>query len=134
VGEIAAASQEQAQGIEQSNRAISEMNRIVQSNAASAEESAAASEEMYGQAEFMKSTVSNLSLLIAGLKGRPGTGSRKRADGAPVLAASREKSPVRTLALERKDRKSRASQAGDRARIVPPDQVMPSAKEDFRDF
>jgi methyl-accepting chemotaxis protein len=134
VGEIAAASQEQAQGIEQSNRAISEMNRIVQSNAASAEESAAASEEMYGQAEFMKSTVSNLSLLIAGLKGRPETGSRKPADGAPALAVSREKSPARTLALERKDRKSRASQAGDRARIVPPDQVMPSAKEDFRDF
>ncbi len=46
VGEIAAASQEQAQGIEQISKGISEMDKVVQRNAASAEESASASEEM----------------------------------------------------------------------------------------
>ena len=58
VAEIAAASQEQAQGIEQINKAISEMDKVVQSNAGSAEESASASEEMYAQSAQMK----NLSM------------------------------------------------------------------------
>ena len=41
MAEIAAASQEQAQGIEQVNRAVGEMNHVTQQNAASAEELAA---------------------------------------------------------------------------------------------
>jgi methyl-accepting chemotaxis protein len=54
VGEIAAASNEQAQGIEQINRAVAEMDKVVQRNASSAEESASAAEEMNAQAEEMK--------------------------------------------------------------------------------
>jgi methyl-accepting chemotaxis protein len=38
VGEIAAASKEQAQGIEQVNQAVAEMNHVTQQNAAGAEE------------------------------------------------------------------------------------------------
>jgi len=41
VGEIAAASAEQAQGVDQINRAVSGMDQVVQKNAASAEESSA---------------------------------------------------------------------------------------------
>lgn len=40
VGEIAFASNEQAQGIEQINAAVSEMDQVTQQNAATAEESA----------------------------------------------------------------------------------------------
>jgi len=43
VQEIAAASSEQARGIEQINKAILEMDRLTQENAASAEECASAS-------------------------------------------------------------------------------------------
>jgi methyl-accepting chemotaxis protein len=46
VAEIAAASNEQAQGIGQVNMAVAEMDQVVQQNAANAEESASASEEM----------------------------------------------------------------------------------------
>ena len=60
VGEISAASLEQAQGIEQVNRAVSEMDRVVQQNASSAEQSASASEEMSTQAERMKDFVGEL--------------------------------------------------------------------------
>jgi methyl-accepting chemotaxis protein len=60
VGEISAASLEQAQGIEQVNRAVSEMDRVVQQNASSAEQSASASEEMSAQAERMKDFVGEL--------------------------------------------------------------------------
>jgi hypothetical protein len=64
IGEIAAASNEQAQGIEEVNRAASEMNRAVQRVASNAEESASVSEEMAAQAEQMKEYVSGLIALV----------------------------------------------------------------------
>jgi methyl-accepting chemotaxis protein len=69
VGEISAASVEQAQGIEQVNEAVGEMDKVVQQNAANAEESASASEEMNSQAEQMKSFVSELVVLVGGASG-----------------------------------------------------------------
>lgn len=66
VSEIAAASNEQAEGIQQVNGAVVEMDKIVQQNAASAEESASASEEMNAQAEQMKGIVGDLSALAGG--------------------------------------------------------------------
>ncbi len=69
VGEIAAASQEQAQGIEQINKAVSEVDKVVQRNAASAEESASAAEEMSAQAETIKGFVMELVALVGGKNG-----------------------------------------------------------------
>lgn len=66
IGEISAASTEQAQGIEQINKAVNEMDRVVQQNAASAEESASASEELNAQAEQMKGYVLNLMAVVGG--------------------------------------------------------------------
>ena len=54
VGEIAAASQEQAQGITQINQGLGQVDATVQSNTATAEESAAAAEELSSQAEQLK--------------------------------------------------------------------------------
>ncbi len=66
VGEIAAASNEQAQGIEQINKAIMQMDQVIQQNASSAEESASASEEMNAQARQMKHFVLELGAIISG--------------------------------------------------------------------
>ncbi len=66
IGEIALASQEQAQGVEHISRALIEMDRIVQKNAASAEESASAATEMNMQAEKLRDFVSELLALIEG--------------------------------------------------------------------
>ena len=66
VAEIAAASKEQAQGVEQINNAISEMDKVVQNNAATAEESASASEEMNAQAEQLKAIVEQLAAIVSG--------------------------------------------------------------------
>ncbi len=62
VGEIAAASNEQAQGISQTNQALSQIDQVTQQNTASAEESAAASEELSGQAMTMKEMMSRFIL------------------------------------------------------------------------
>ncbi len=66
VDEIAAASQEQAQGIDQISKAVAEMDKVVQQTAANAEESASASEEMSGQARHMKEYADDLTGIIAG--------------------------------------------------------------------
>ncbi|MFO7598629.1 MAG: methyl-accepting chemotaxis protein, partial [Candidatus Desulfacyla sp.] len=70
VAEIAGASSEQAQGIEQVNIAVAEMDKVVQEVAATAEESASAAEEMNSQAFQMEHIVGDMiSLVGAGEKG-----------------------------------------------------------------
>jgi methyl-accepting chemotaxis protein len=66
VGEIASASQEQTQGINQVSGAISQMDKVTQSNAANAEETASASEELSAQAEMMRESVRDLQQLVDG--------------------------------------------------------------------
>ncbi|MFT3785576.1 MAG: methyl-accepting chemotaxis protein [Tepidisphaeraceae bacterium] len=66
IGEIAAASREQAQGIDQVNQAVAQMDKVTQQNAANAEESAAASEEMTAQAEQLRVCVKDLVALVGG--------------------------------------------------------------------
>jgi len=62
VNEIAAASKEQAEGIEQLNTGVVEMDKVVQQNASGSEESAAASEEMSSQAQELNSMLSQFKL------------------------------------------------------------------------
>ncbi len=66
VDEIAAASREQAEGIEQINKATGEMDKVVQQTAASAEESASAAEELSAQAEQLKNLVAELARIVSG--------------------------------------------------------------------
>jgi len=79
VGEISAASQEQAEGVNQINTAVNQMDTVTQQNASSAEESAAASEELSAQAESLTGIVDDLTALV-GIEGRT-TGYHKPAKG-----------------------------------------------------
>ena len=69
VADIAAASEDQAQGVEQINKAMTEMDQVVQQNAASSEESASASAELNTQAEQMKAFVGDLAAMVVSQKG-----------------------------------------------------------------
>ncbi|MCK7469118.1 MAG: methyl-accepting chemotaxis protein [Desulfosudis oleivorans] len=62
VAEIAAASDQQDQGISQLNKAVEQLNQLTQQNAANAEESASAAEEMSSQSEEMRSMVAGFKL------------------------------------------------------------------------
>ncbi len=68
IGEIAAASTEQAQGIDQINKAVAEMDKVVQQNAANAEESAGSSAEMDAQTENMQEIINELAVMVEGEK------------------------------------------------------------------
>ena len=66
IAEIAAASKEQSQGINQVSTAVTEMDKVVQQNAANAEESASAAEELSSQAEEVNGMVSELNTIVTG--------------------------------------------------------------------
>jgi methyl-accepting chemotaxis protein len=127
VAEIAAASNEQAQGIEQVNKAVAEMDRVVQQNAANAEESTSAAKAMNAQAEKMEEMVNELMVLVGGQ-------SSGKVSGAALseFNMSITSSPPKII--------PHSTKSGDNALIVHkktevrPDQVIPIDEEEFKDF
>ncbi len=116
VDEIASASNEQAQGLEQINSAVGQMDQVTQANAANAEETAAASEELSAQAEELNHLVDDLAAVIGEHKqAQPATfkpDAAKAARKAPAAAtgqaqqASQPKGiPAQTAAAAEADEK-----------------------------
>jgi methyl-accepting chemotaxis protein len=128
VSEIAAASNEQAQGIDQINRAVTEMDKVTQQTAANAEESASASEEMNAQAGQMKEIAGELKRII-GSRGSGGTG---RDQGEPsTKTESGRKAPF----IERlKAPRAKATVAAGSRKSSKPEDVIPFEEGGFKDF
>lgn len=84
--EISVATDEQAQGVEQINKAVSQMEMVLASNAQSAEESAAASKALYGQTLNMKEVIESLEALVNGQKETYASNPVKRLRTAKVIA------------------------------------------------
>ncbi len=137
IGEIAAASSEQAKGIDQVNIAVSEMESVTQQNAASAEESASASEEMNAQAEQMKSIVNDLVILVSGdSAGHPSGQQLKRPTIAP-RAAVKKSSSTRLPMISSKPVAKPAVKAAlgfQRKKEVNPNDIIPFDETDLKDF
>ena len=119
VSEIAAASKEQAQGIEQVNTAVSEMDKVIQQNAANAEESASASEQMNAQAETMKAMVNELGALVGGT-------------AKPVASAARTGS--RRSAAARRQKPESGGKPPQKSSGRRHDEVIPLEEAEFKDF
>jgi methyl-accepting chemotaxis protein len=126
VGEIAAASNEQSQGIGQVNTAVAEMDKVVQQNAANAEESASASEEMNAQAEQMKSMVAELAAMVGGNSQdislrRYSAGTNQNLKKLKNAVVPFKKASGKGVAIRD-------------AKVVNPEQVIPMEDEAFKDF
>jgi methyl-accepting chemotaxis protein len=131
IDEIAAASKEQTQGIEQVNTAVSEMDKVVQQNAADSEESASASEELSAQAQEMKRMVLELTALVGGKKlqaqGGNQQSTRRRVDRKDQdLQQPRDQK--QQAALTRQLRAERSRHGSDEG------QAIPLEESDFQDF
>ncbi len=74
--EIAAASEQQTDGVDQINTAVEEMNGVTQNTAATAEEAASAAEELTSQSERMRQMVQLFTLAETTPHGRGGGGRR----------------------------------------------------------
>jgi methyl-accepting chemotaxis protein len=64
IDEVATASSEQANGIEQINSAVARIDQLTQENAANAEQSASSSEQLSAQAEHLKKVIQDLIALV----------------------------------------------------------------------
>jgi methyl-accepting chemotaxis protein len=78
IAEIAAASQEQSQGIEQVNKAVSQMDSVTQQNAAQTEELSSTAQTLAAQAEELSAQVAQFKLAVAGTD-QPTAGSEQQA-------------------------------------------------------
>ncbi len=101
VGEIAASSTEQADGINQVNDGISQIDQVTQRNTAGAEEGAAAAEELSSQSAYMRDILSQFKL--RGQAQRTASVSRREAPkptpaiaAKPVLPAVRKPAPAQS--------------------------------------
>jgi methyl-accepting chemotaxis protein len=96
MGEIAAASREQPQGIAQVNSAVSQMDSVTQSNAANAEESASAAEELDGRARaVMLASVRLMDLVAGGGRSAAAGQIAGRSNQAGINAAGQGQRPKR---------------------------------------
>ena len=105
MAEIAAASEQQSNGVEQVNSAVEQMNSLVQQNASNAEESASAAEELASQAQEMTAMVSSFSLSGNG----GGQTTRRRRTGETHFAQQ----PVATPQQQNVLQKTKAAMEGD---------------------
>ncbi|MCJ7602102.1 MAG: methyl-accepting chemotaxis protein, partial [Desulfobulbaceae bacterium] len=64
ITEIATASSDQSQGIEQINKAVNQIDKVTQANAAAAEEAASAAEELSAQAAGMSDVVMTMQQMV----------------------------------------------------------------------
>lgn len=120
VTEIAAASSEQAQGIDQIGKAVSEMDRVVQQNAANTEETASASGELSSQAQHMKGVVGELITLVEGSNGKTGR--------------HREVELTRPVVQPRSQFVKMPARKFGQSRVVSPEQLIPLDYKESKDF
>jgi methyl-accepting chemotaxis protein len=127
VGEIAAASQEQAQGIEQVNTAMSQMDQVTQKNAANAEESASASEELNAQAMSLQEVVGDLMIIVGG----EGSAAQRQ----KISAQQPRRRMIQPPAAKEKTgvMKTTRTKEAPKTKMVKADEVIPM-DEDFSDF
>jgi methyl-accepting chemotaxis protein len=138
VDEIATASQEQAHGIAQINRAVSEMDKIVQQAAANAEESASASQEMKAHVGELKSSMDDLMTVVDGnasaeksYKAKPAAANKPaRTSNAKMISDGRKS----MTAADQKKEVKKKEQSSSAKKAVRPDQVIPFDDADFKDF
>jgi methyl-accepting chemotaxis protein len=144
VNEIAAASQEQAQGVDQINNSVAQMDKVTQSNAAGAEQTAAASQELSAQAAEMSGTVTELVALVKGAMENAAAvpvetrtaakPPRKTPLTTPVRSAAKAKAPARPVARSAEDLIPFDAPAADSATTAAGKQPGPAKADDFADF
>jgi methyl-accepting chemotaxis protein len=71
LGEIATASSQQTEGLNQVTTAVSQMDQVTQSNASNADQTAAASRDLRAQAQLVSEAVLSLQTLVRGDDGSP---------------------------------------------------------------
>lgn len=123
MNEITTASQEQAQGIFQINKAVNQMEQVTQSIASGAEESASSSEELSAQAESLMEIVTNLIVMVEG----------EKAAGRSNMKMSSHKIEERHEKAHARATKSHSKMNKSSSKEFSPENIIP-LNEDSTDF
>ncbi|HVM60247.1 MAG TPA: methyl-accepting chemotaxis protein [Verrucomicrobiae bacterium] len=139
IAEIAAASKEQSQGIDQINTAVAEMDKVVQQNAANAEESSSAAEELSSQSQELNAMVADLVRIIGGSSADQVTATAKprKADLAAatrVIASKRETLPAPKAPPAPRHAKGNGHAERPAAKSPKPEQVIPLDEQELTRF
>jgi len=130
VSEIAAASDEQSQGIEQINHAVAEMDKVTQQTAAGAEQSAGAAHELNQLSEKIKSYVDDLTILV--MKKKKGEKREKTKFGGIKSAVAKPHRQIVHAAPSKSGKDTRA--VAHARKDISPEEVIPLEDGDFSDF
>ncbi len=108
LGEIASASQEQADGIGQVNTGVGELDKVTQSNAGNAEELSSASEETAAQVATLRELVARFKInaeTASAARATPAstTSQKIRQSDRAASAVSQDDSPEAQIPLHGKD-------------------------------
>ncbi len=122
ISEIASATNEQAQGVDQVNTSVAQMDKVTQQNAANAEETASSSGKLSSQAESLNTVVDDLVRLVTGGRReqreltttRPAAGGRYGSWSQASSTLMNRSAPVSAKALPAPE-----------AQVMSPHQVLP---------
>ena len=142
VDEIATASQEQAHGIAQINRAIAEMDKVVQQTAHNAESSAAAAESMNAEVSRMEKSLEDLAGMVGTRLDIAVTGPKVTARSPVAAVGKKVKKPAGLIpatagkpVMEVKSPKRKEIAAPPAVKkTARPEQVIPFDDHEFQDF
>jgi len=133
LAEVAAASKEQAQGVDQVNSAVAQMDQVTQTTAANAEESSSASEELAAQAQEMQNIVGDLNRIVKGASAvvlDSGTESRKQKDEKK----SSDNKIQKLHDLKKKMKEHHASASSKEPRKKEAEDVLPLEEHEMSEF
>ena len=133
ISEIAAASREQAEGINQVTKAVTQMDQVTQQNSAAAEESASSSEELASQAENIKDIVGTLVALVGG------TGNSGVRVSQSVKTMSRQRAKQKSVTERKAIEKTfkavaKAPRKAPEKIVAQPNEIIPMDENEFREF
>ena len=139
IAEIAAASNEQALGIEQVNTAVAQMNQVTQQNAANSEESASAAEELNAQAAELSNMVGSFKLSESSGVRPQRTQPRLSAPAPKATAPKPQPRPRPAAAIADKRGGGGTPTPAPKAvakttKSVTPEEVIPLDDEDLNEF
>ena len=97
ISEIAAASREQALGVEQINEGVSQMENATQQNSANAEETASAATELKSMADSLHAQLSHFKLTSGGPSGRSSTSTPAATFSQQAQPKASSSSPMAAL-------------------------------------
>lgn len=132
IGSITIASNQQAQGVQQINKAVAMMDEVVQNTAASAEESASMSREMGSQADKLEQVVENLEGVIGSIK------TPLESHGQPIKRTTMpvRPQPKKPTLPAKKLQLAPPPPTAKKTKATTPDEIIPMDNDDsnFQDF